>query len=354
LTLCGGAAAQVDMVAVQSQSIERPLMIPGEIIPYQRVTLHARVNGYVERVLVDRGTSVKQGQLLVSIDAPEVAAAVAEAESRAQTAESNRAEAEARLAGLQATYDRLKTASATPGAIAGNELVQAEKNVEAARAAVRSGESAVRAAQAAVQAVKQSEQHLRILAPFSGQITERFVHPGALVGPGSGASGALLELEQLSRLRLVVPVPEAHTAGVRPGSKVPFRVPAYPGRTFTGTVARVDRSLDPKTRTMAVEIDVSNAGGQLSPGMFPEVSWSARRQGESLLVPPSAVVTTTERTFVIRQMNGRASWVDVRKGAPAGELVEVYGRLNPGDLVVRRANDEMREGTPLQGRDPKK
>jgi membrane fusion protein, multidrug efflux system len=345
---CALTGQPVEVVEVRSETVRRTVVLPGEILPYQRVALHARVNGYVERVLVDRGSVVKQGQLLASLVAPELTASTAEAESRVQTAESARAEAEARLAGVQATYERLKAASATPGAIAGNELVQAEKTVEAAHAAVRSADSAIRSAQAAVQATRQSEAYLNVSAPFSGVITERYVHPGALVGPGNGSAGALLELEQISRLRLVVAVPETETAGVRRGTRVEFRVPAFPGRMFAGTVARIDRSLDPKTRTMPVELDVSNPKDDLAPGMYPEVSWPARGVGESLLLPQTAVVTTTERTFVIRVKNGRAEWVNVRKGAPAGDLIQILGPLDAGDLVVRRGSDEIREGTSLQ------
>lgn len=338
----------VEVVPVRSEAIQRTSVLPGEILPYQRVALHARADGYVERILVDRGSVVRQGQLLATLTAPELTAETAQAESRKQTAESARSEAEARLAAVQATYERLKAASQTPGAIAGNELVQAEKSVEAARAAVRSAESAIRAAEAVVQASKQSQAYLKVVAPFSGVVTERYVHPGALVGPGSGSAGALLELQQVSRLRLVVPVPEAEVASVRPRTRVEFRVPAYPGRSFAGTVARIDRALDPKTRTMAVELDVSNPRNELSPGMYPEVSWPARGGAESLLVPTTAVVTTTERTFVIRVKGGRVEWVNIRKGSPAGESVQVFGPLSPGDLIVRRATDEMREGSALQ------
>ena len=350
-TVCSFAVAQpVDVVPVRSEAVQRTSVLPGELLPYQRVSLHARANGFVERVLVDRGSAVQQGQLLATIVAPELKSQTAEAESRVHAAESVRAEAEARLAGLEATYERLKAASATPGAIAGLELLQADKNAEAARAAVRSAESAVKAAQAAVQATKQSEAYLNVLAPFSGVITERFAHPGALVGPGNASAGPMLELEQVSRLRLIVPVPEASVSSVRRGARVQFTVPAYPGRTFNGTVARVDRSLDPKTRTMAVEMDVVNNRNELSPGMYPQVSWPAGRGAQSLLVPPSAIVTTTERTFVIRVVDGRAEWVNVRRGAATSELVEVLGDLSANDLVVKRATDEIREGTRLQVR----
>jgi RND family efflux transporter MFP subunit len=349
--VCVVLAQPVDVVPVRSQTVERISILTGEILPYQRVTLHARANGYVERVLVDRGDSVRQGQLLVSLAAPELTAQTAEAESRAETAEAARAEAEARLAASQATYERLKIASETPGAIAGNELIQAEKAVEAGKAAVRSAAGAVRTAAASVQATKQSEAYLKVTAPFSGLITERFVHPGALVGPGNSSAGALLELEQVERLRVVVPVPETAVASIRRGTRAHFRAPAYPGRTFSGIVSRIDRSLDPKTRTMAVELDVSNPRNELSPGMYPQIDWPTRSGNPALLVPRSAIVTTTERTFVIRVGDGgRAEWVNVRRGEAAGDMVEVQGQLSPGDLVVRRGTDEIREGARLQVR----
>jgi hypothetical protein len=99
---------------------------------------------------------------------------------------------------------------------------------------------------------------------------------------------------------------------------------------------------------MPVELDVVNRDGTLAPGMYPAVKWPVRREHPGLFVPKSSVVTTTERTFVIRNSDGRAEWVDVKKGAAEGDLIEVIGNLRPGDMVVRRATDEIRDGTPLQ------
>ena len=99
---------------------------------------------------------------------------------------------------------------------------------------------------------------------------------------------------------------------------------------------------------MAVELDVANPDGTLAPGMYPTVKWPVRRTRPALYVPRTSVVTTTERTFVVRSQNGRAQWVDVRKGAAEGDLVEVLGDLKAGDLVVRRATDELRDGAPLK------
>jgi membrane fusion protein (multidrug efflux system) len=176
-------------------------------------------------------------------------------------------------------------------------------------------------------------------------ITERLVHPGALAGP---ANGPLLLLEQNTRLRLVVAVPEAEVAGAAYKGAIPFTVPAYPGETFTGTVARISHSIDQKTRTMPIELEVPNPKRRLAPGMYPEIAWPSKQAKPSLVVPASAVVTTTERVFVIRVRSGRAEWVNVKKGARAGEMVEVTGDLAPGDVLVKRATDEIREGSAIQ------
>ena len=341
-------AQTVEVAKVISRKLERVIVLPGELQPYQAVTLHARVAGFVEEVNVDRGSAVRKGQLLVRLTAPEIAAQAAEAESKLRAAQAQRAQAAARLAADQSTYDQLKSASATEGAISGRELIQAQKAMEAAQALVESQDGAVVAAESSLRAAKQMEQYLSVTAPFDGIITARMVHPGALVGPAGAGTGALLELEQISRLRLVVAVPEAEYTGIVTGAQVPFTVPAYKTEKFTGTVARLSRSVAPKTRSMLVELDVNNAAGALAPGMYPEVSWPVRRPVESLLVPATSIVSTTERTFVIRVKNGRAEWVDVRKDVSAGDLVEVTGSLQPGDTVVRRGSDEIREGTAIQ------
>ena len=135
--------------------------------------------------------------------------------------------------------------------------------------------------------------------------------------------------------------------GIVPGARVDFKVPAWPERTYSGTVARLAHALDTKTRTMPVELDVINRDGTLAPGMYPTVQWPVRRTRAALFVPRTAVVTTSERTFVIRDNSGRAEWVNITCGAPDGDLVEVSGKLTAGDRIVRRASDEIREGAPL-------
>jgi membrane fusion protein (multidrug efflux system) len=340
-----GGAQATDLVPVVSRPVSRMVELPGEFLPFLTVSLHARVPGYVDRVLVDRGSVVKKGDILAELTAPEMTAQIAEAQSKAQAAEADRLQAEAQLAAAQSTYDRLKMAADTPGAIAGNELVLAEKQVDAAKALLNSRQQASRAAEAAVRALVELQAYLKIESPFDGVVTDRMVHPGALVGPGNDI--ALLVIQQVSHLRLVVPVPEEYVSGIMNGANVPFQVPAWPERTWSGSIARIAHALDQKTRTMAVELDVMNRDGSLAPGMYPSVKWPVRRSQPAMFVPRTSVVTTTERTFVIRDQSGKAEWVDVSKGAAEGDLVEVIGNLKAGEKVVRRATDEIREGMPL-------
>jgi RND family efflux transporter MFP subunit len=339
-------AQNIELTTVVSRPIARTIDLPGEFQPYLSVSLHAKVAGYVERILVDRGSPVQQGELLVELTAPEMKARIAEAESKVQSAEADRREAEAQLAAAQATFGRLQEAAKTPGAVAGNEVIVAQKQVEAAQAVVRSREQVSRAAEAAVKTQKELEAYLRITAPFEGVVTERLVHPGALVGPG--ADSVLLVIQQVSHLRLVAAVPEEVVGGIVPGAHVDFRVPAWPERVYSATVARLAHALDPKTRTMPVELDVINRDGTLAPGMYPTVRWPVRRSRPGLFVPRTAVVVTSERTFVIRDNSGRAEWINVTRGAPDGDLVQVSGSLTPGDRIVKRATDEIREGAALQ------
>ena len=198
----------------------------------------------------------------------------------------------------------------------------------------------------ALTAVQDIEGYLRVTAPFTGVVTERNVHPGALVGPSTGATvPPMLRVVENRRLRLVVPVPEAYAADVHVGSPVSFTVAAQPGRVLSGTVARAAQSVDVSTRTMAIELDVDNSDGKLAPGTFCQVQWPVHRETPSLLVPSASVASTTGRTFVIRVKDGRAEWIDVTAGLTTGKLVEVFGALAAGDQVVARGTDEIQPGS---------
>jgi RND family efflux transporter MFP subunit len=339
-----GSTAAIETIKVVAQALNKTVMIPGDLTPYQGVDIRAKVSGFVESISVDRGTWVKRGQILARLSAPELRAQRAEAEAKLQAVRAQQAEAQAKMVAAQSTYDRLKAASTTPGVVAGNDLEVAERTFEAARAQVSALMNSGVAAEANVKAVSELEAYLQLTAPFDGVITERTVHPGSLVGP---SSGPMVRIEQVSRLRLTVPVPESYVGTIMNGTKVDFRVTAFPDRTFQGVIARPAHSLDMKTRSMLVELDVMNPKLTLAPGMFAEVQWPVSRPEASLVVPTTAVVRTSERQFVVRVRNGVAEWVDVRRGEVTGTVVEVFGDLREGDIVVRRGTDEIRPGTKI-------
>jgi len=338
----------VEVAKVTSKKLSIATRLPGELQAYEAVAVFPKVTAYVDSISVDRGSRVKAGQLMARLVAPEVAAQRAEAQSKLQVAEAQRAEAEAKLASDQSTYDRLKNASATPGVVAGNDLEIAQKGTEADRARLEALRQSAEAAKSALKSVTEIEEYLQVRAPFDGIVTELNVHPGSLVGPATSSSGAampMLRVEKTARLRLVVPVPEKYATGINVGSKVEFSVPAFPSQTFAGTIARVAHSVDVKTRTMPVELDVNNSDGRLSSGMFPEVLWPVRRTEPTLFVPTSAVARTTEATFVIRIRGGNTEWVNVQTGELDGKSIEAFGGLHEGDEVAVRGTDELRAGT---------
>jgi membrane fusion protein, multidrug efflux system len=340
-------APRVEITRVVAQKLAMTVHLPGEIDPYEVVAIFPKVTGFVKWIGVDRGSRVKNGQLIVQLEAPELLSQRAEVQSKLQAAEAQLAAAEAKVASDESTYQHLKAAAATPGVVAGNDLFVSEKAAEADRAQVKAQQENVGAARQALQAITETEAYLQVRAPFNGFVTERNVHPGALVGP-AGAPGVavpMLRIETLSRLRVVVPVPETYAAGVPEGTSVNFTVPAFPGRVFTGRIARISHSLDVKTRTMPVELEAGNSKGELSPGTFSDVIWPVRRPDATMFVPASSVVSTLERVFVVRIRDGKVEWVDVKTGATVGKLIEVFGDLHEGDVVAVRGTDELRPGT---------
>ena len=313
------AIPEVEVVSVISRNLSILDRLPAELAAWQQVAIYPKVQGFIEEVLVDRGSIVRKGQLLVRLSAPELLA---------QTAQ-----AQATMAGDEATYRRLVKASETPGATSKNQVELAEQVYLADSERVRS--------------LKALAGYLTITAPFDGIITERNVHPGALVGPPSQpltTAMPLLRLQQVSHLRLVVPVPQADADAVDEGAQVKFQVRAWPGRYFTAVVSRISHSVDPATRTMPVEADYYQQQSLLDPGMFVEVLWPVRESAPSLFVPSSAIVQTATRTFVDLVEQGHIKQITVQPVRAMGDLLQVFGDLHPGDQVLLKGAQEITDG----------
>jgi membrane fusion protein, multidrug efflux system len=369
----------VPVIRVKSELLSHKLGLPGELLAYQNVPIHAKVEGYIKWIGVDRGSFVQKGQELIRIFCPELNEKVKEAEEKVSSAQSSYrqaqsagdamksklVEAKARCDADQLTLSRLKEAAKTPGAVAQNEVDIQQKAVESDLARVESVRQEVSGAQNLISAeghniqaarqvlnsVKDMTTYLTIRAPFDGVITERNVHDGSIVAIGSGRDApCLVRIQEKDHLRLVVAVPEDSVSGTKIGQKVEFSVPAFIGKKFYGMVARPGYALDSATRTMPVELDVPNANGELDPGMFATVHWLISRPYQTLFVPVSSVDSDLKGTFVILVKDDVSERVEVQKGLTMENTVEISGDLHAGDTIALKATNELKTGTHLIAR----
>src|SRR5271170_1607467 len=340
------APTTVSTVQVASRKLQTTIALPAQLTPYEQVDIYPKVTGFVETVTVDRGSHVHRGQLLVKLTAPELVSQRSQAEAAVRAAQSQLATAHAKLASDNGTYLHMVEAAKTPGVLAENDVLVAGQTVSADKGQVDAATQNVEATKEALRSVSQTESYLTITAPFDGVVTTRNLHPGALIGPASGAGGAqpILQIVDDRRLRLVVPIPEAQVGDMKTGQLVSFAVPAYPGQTFKAPIQRISREVDEESRTMPVELDVMNRDGRLSPGSFTNVSWPLERGYPTLFVPSTAVTTDQQHTFVIRVRNGNAEWVTVQTAQSVSGEIEVFGDLTAGDQVIKTASDAIHTG----------
>jgi membrane fusion protein (multidrug efflux system) len=337
----------VEVTTVKSQKLNTTEHLPAELMPYESVDIYAKETGFLKSIEVDRGSKVKQGELIAQLEAPELVAQRAQAEAAYQSAEAQFAAGQAKLAADEGTYKNMNAAAKTSGVVAANDLDIAHQTAQSDEANVGALRMSADAAQENLKAVAQLESYLNIAAPFDGEVTTRYVHPGALVGPagGPGAMTPIVKIETTTRHRLVVPVPENDVEGVPKGTIVNFAVPSFPGRTFQAPIARISHDVERKTRTMPVELDVRDPHAELVPGTFCQIEWPIRRNYPTLFVPVSAVASDLQHTFVLRVRQNRIDWVDVTTGARSGDVIEVFGDLKEGDKVATRGTDQLQPGT---------
>ncbi|HUQ67082.1 MAG TPA: efflux RND transporter periplasmic adaptor subunit [Flavitalea sp.] len=327
--------AAVEVFGVQKGRLSSSLQVPGELISFQQVDLYAKENSFVKKLYVDVGSEVKEGQLLVSLEAPELGSQLAGALSEIKVRE-------ATYLASKANYNRLVATSKTPGTISPNDLEQAAARKDADYAQLQ-------AAQAAHRQIAETQNYLQIRAPFSGVITSRNVNTGAYVGPsGKGSDMPLFTLQEQKKLRLVVSVPESHSSYLAKDNEVSFTVRALPDEHFKAAVKRLAGAIDNRLHAQRIEMDVTNTDKKLLPGMVAEVNVPLPAKDSTFIVPKTAVVNSTENIFVIRVINNKAEWVNVKTGREAKDNIEIYGTLQPGDQLIKIASDEIRNGSTLK------
>lgn len=324
------AAPKYVFATVQKGAVAGSLRLPAQLAAYQEVGIFPKVNGYVKNVLVDIGSKVTAGTVLMVLEAPEL-------EQAAMQARERYARSRADYSIDKEHYLRLLEASATPGAVSQLDLSTIKAKMEA--------DSSVSNAEKANWQMQQTMQgYLKVTAPFAGVITERNVHPGALVS-AADKSRPLLELKQTTHLRLQVDIPENIAAHLKDQDTITFYVNAFPGKKMTGLIKRQSNNINPAFRSERMEIDVMNKDETLSPGMFAAVVVYPKGNSSSLLVPATAIVTSTGRKYILLVKDGKIIKADVSTGNETSTKTEIYGPVQAGDSIIAVANDEIKEGS---------
>lgn len=242
----------------------------------------------------------------------------------------------------KSTYDRLFETSKVEGTVArlDLEVAEAKKNADFAQ---------FQAAKSAYAEVQNLLNYLEIRAPFDGVIATRNVNQGAYVGPaGRGSEMPIMTIQQQSKLRLAVAVPEQYAGFLAADQPLQFTVKSLPGQQFSGKIARKSGALDSRFRSERVEIDITNTNNKLLPGMVAEVELPLTSQDSTFVVPKAAVFTSGEGSFVIAVVDNKTSRVPVQKGRSIDGQVEIFGNLNPTMRLVSKADEEIADGTTVK------
>jgi RND family efflux transporter MFP subunit len=314
-------ATPVQTIRPKRGEIVRRITLPGNVMAYQEATLYAKVAGYLKTINVDKGDTVKEGDLLAEIEAPEMLADLVKAKAEAEAA--------------QLDYKRVSEAQKKA-----SDLVMPQ-TVDAAKA--KSG-----VAVAGVQRIETLLSYAKITAPFSGVITKRWVDPGALIpaptSSGAAKSAAVVTLMDFSTVRIDVAIPDTEAPFVKKDLPVKVTVDELPDRMFKGAITRFAYALDESTKTMATEIDISNPDLALRPGMWAGVEIELQRKENALLIPAEALVTEKNKNSLFIVRDGKAQKVSLTTGFDDGVNVEILKGCGPDNAVIIAGKQAVTDG----------
>jgi RND family efflux transporter MFP subunit len=323
------AAPSVTVATVAQAPSSPSVSLPGALSPVRTAAIYARTTGYVRRRLVDIGSRVRAGQLLADIDAPDVDQQVAQARGVVAQTRAARELAQANLARWRVL--------AVDSAVTAQEVDQMQAAFDEAVANVNSAEANLRR-------LEQLQEYERVVAPFAGVITGGV--SGTSPAGGGSAPGSLFTVAQTDTLSAYVTVPEAYAPAVAIGQPAVVTLPALPGDTLRGRVARTAGSLDPAARTLLTEIRVANPKGVFLPGMYAQVDLALGPGTPPLRVPATALVIRGGPPQVVTLApDSTVRYQTVSIGRDLGSWVEVTGGLAAGELIVINPADDLRDGT---------
>ena len=367
---CGGArnadaadVPQAAVVKVQRKSLSSTLEIASEFLPYQEIDVYAKVSGYIQKLYVDWGTHVKEGQILAVLEIPELQqqllqdeASVRRADQEVSRAHEEQSRAESAYSVAHVTYTRLADVQKSrPELVAQQEIdvaqgkdLEASAGVSSSKDALAAAEQALLAAKAALDKDKALFAYARMTAPFDGVVTQIYAYTGALLPAGTSATkgdSALCHLSQNNLLRLVIPVPERAVPDISDGRTLEVNVSAL-RKTFTGKISLFSDQIDLTTRTMHTEVTVPNANYELVPGMYASVKIPLHTVTNVLTIPMQAVESTGTGQGIVLLVNSsnHLERRDVKLGLQSATDTEVLSGLNENDTVVFGEQNQFREG----------
>lgn len=335
------AIPTVTVIHPQRGDMVETIDLPGDLVGFYETALHAKVTGYLQSISVDKGDTVKTGQVLAEIEVPEL--------------RSNLNQAKATMQIQRVTYDRLRRVQQS------DPRLVAQEDVDIAWAKYQ--EAAASAATLATML-----NYTKIIAPFDGVITGRFADPGALIRAGGGdigvdetsglispgategagghrsGGGPILTLADIDKLRVYIYVPEASYPFIRRGTPAELRFEEFPGRIFKGSVVRYATALDLATRTMLTEVDIDNPGHLLYPRSYAHVTLDLVRHPDALIIPVAAVNGIGKSAHVLTVESGRLTSVAVSTGINNGNNVEITSGLLPDSTIVATYSNTLTPG----------
>jgi RND family efflux transporter MFP subunit len=326
-----------DTQAIPTVALVRPLpgsshqmlTLPGNIQPFNKAAIYARVNGYVKSWDHDIGSPVKSGQVLATIDAPDL--------------DQQLSQAKATLASVVAN-EQIATLTANRNNILLQKQIVAQQLADQTSADAKAKQAVVDANEANVRQLETMQSFKTLAAPFDGIVTARNVELGMLITSG-GAGQPLFEVSDLHRVRIYVQVPQSFSAGLTPGLKARFEMPQYPGVKFDATLSHISRAMNPASHSMQVELQADNAAGKFFAGSYCNVQFEIPADANLVRIPSTALVTGNQGTQVATlDSHDKVVLKRVQLGRDFGDSVEVIAGLSPSDRIINNPPETLTAG----------
>jgi len=312
-------AVRVKTIKPARQEIARRVMLPATVRADAEVTLVAKVTGYLKSISKDRGDKVKAGELIALLEVPEMTSEIAYARASFAIEDSTCRRLEA--------IRKVEKSAVTDQDL---DLAHAKRDM----------------ADATLKRLETMKTYTEIRAPFDGSVTERFVDPGAFI-----QQSKIVSIVDISKVRVLVDVPEAEVRFAAPDTVASIRFDALPGRCVKGKISRSSGTLDPIIRTMRIEVDVANADLSIFPGMFARVELGVDRRLQALVIPSKAVKVQQDRSFVFVNSGGRAKKISVTLGMGEGDCCEVCAGLTGEESIILSEGETLVDGMTVQSKE---